>query len=110
MSSVEENDNETPDSLDINASQVKRRKIRPLRLTFDNVESKKKVLKSLRETINEARSGKYKYIFFQQDLTWKQRETAKAKRAARVANRGKDSQHQIQRAQQGSRDLLSQKH
>ena len=48
--------------------------------------------------------------FFQQNLTWKQRETAKAKRAARVANRGKDSQHQIQRAQQDSRDLLSQKH
>ena len=74
------------------------------------MESKKKVLKSLRETINEASSGKYKYIFFKQDLTWKQRETAKAKRAARVANRGKDSQHQIQRAHQGSRDLLSQKH
>ena len=91
MSSVEENDNEAPDSLDINASQVKRRKIRPLILTFDNAESKKKVLKSLRETINEASSGKYKYIFFQQDFTWKQRETAKAKRAARVANRGKDS-------------------
>ena len=59
MSSVEENDNEAPDSLDINDSQVKRRKIRPSRLTFDNVES-------LRETINEASSGKYmyKYIFF----------------------------------------------
>ena len=110
VSNAEEIESETSDSLDMNASQVKRRKIRPLRLTFDNAESKTKVLNSLRETVNEASSGKYKYIFFQQDLTWKQRETAKAKRAARAANKGRGNQHQIQRAQQGSKDLMTQKH
>ena len=44
VSSAEQNDNETSDSYDINASQAKRRKIRPLRSTFDtsNMESRKR--------------------------------------------------------------------
>ena len=49
------------------------------------MENKKKVLDALKETINETETGKYKYVFFQQDLTWKQRETAKAKRVIKAA-------------------------
>ena len=52
-------------------------KIRPVRITFTDADQKKKNLAALRETINESRSGKYKYIFFLQDLTRKQREIAK---------------------------------
>ena len=44
-------------------SQVIRKKIRPLRLTFANMENKKKVLDALKETINETKTGKYKYYF-----------------------------------------------
>ena len=95
---------------DIAGSQVMRRKIRPIRLTFDNMEKKKKVLDALRETIYESRTGRYKNIFFQQDLTWKQRDNAKAKRAARAAVRGMENGQRIQRAQQGSRDQLFNRH
>lgn len=91
---------------DIGGSQVMRKRIRPIRLTFDNMEKKKKVLDAPRESINESRTGRYKYIFFQQDLTWKQRDNAKAKRAARAAVRGVENGQRIQRAQQGSRDQL----
>ena len=112
VTNVEEHENENMafGSLDgASDSRVNRKKIRPLRLSFADAESKKKVLRSLRETINETSTGKYKYIFFQQDLTLKQRELAKAKRGARAAAKNKDSQQQIHRAQQGSRDHLSQK-
>ena len=95
---------------DIGGSQVMRKKIRPIRLTFDNMEKKKKVLDALRKTINESSTGRYKYIFFQQDLTWKQRDNAKAKRAARAVVRGVENGQRIQRAQQSSRDLLFNRH
>ena len=49
-------------------SQVIRKKIRPLRLTFANMENKKKVLDALKETINETKTGKYKYYF--SNRTW----------------------------------------
>ena len=71
-----------------NASQVTKKRVRPIRITFTEVEKKKKVLDALRESINKVTSGKDKNIFFQQDLTWKQRETGKAKRASRLAARG----------------------
>ena len=47
--------------------QGTKKKIRPVRITFTDADQKKKILAALRETINESRSGKYKYIFFQQD-------------------------------------------
>ena len=112
VTNVEEHENENMASGSLDGasdSRVNRKKIRPLRLSFADAESKKKVLRSLRDTINETSTGKYKYIFFQQDLTLKQRELAKAKRAARAAAKNKDSQQQIHRAQQGCRDQLSQK-
>ena len=67
--------------------QNRKRKIRPLRLTFNDIEKKRHVLESLQEIINAAKGGKYKYmfVFFHHDLTWKQREIAKAKRASRSA-------------------------
>ena len=44
-------------------------KIRHVRIIFTDTDQKEKILAALRETINESRTGKYKYIFFQQDLT-----------------------------------------
>ena len=55
------------------------KKIRPMRITFTDTDQKKKILVALRESTNESRSCKYKYFFFQQDLTWKQKEIAKRK-------------------------------
>ena len=74
------------------------------------MENKKKVLDALKETINETKTGKYKYVFFQQDLTWKQRETAKAKRVTRAAAKEAENKQRIQRAQMSSRDPLFQRH
>ena len=83
----DESDGEEMGISDIrNASQVTKKRVRPIRITFTEVE--KKVLDALRESINKVKSGKYKNVFFQQDLTWKQRETGKAKRALRLAARG----------------------
>ena len=83
VSNAEEIESETSDSLDMNASQVKRRKIRPFRLTFDNAESKKKVLNSLRETVNEASSGKYKYIFFSTGLNVETKRNCESKESSK---------------------------
>ena len=66
---------------------------------------RKKILAALRETINESRSSKYKYIFFHQDLTWKQREIAMEKELIELQPvRLKNSR--VKKAQQGSRDSL----
>ena len=65
--------------------QRTKKEIRPVRITFTDADQKKKILAALSESIDESRSGKIKYIFFQQDLTWKQREIAKEKRASRAA-------------------------
>ena len=86
--------------------QGTKKKIRPVRITFTDADQKKKILAALRETINESRSGKYKYIFFQQDLTWKQREIAKEKRASRAGLEKIEKEQRVMKAQQGSRDSL----
>ena len=77
-----------------------------MRITFSDANQKKRTLAALRETINESRSEKYKYIFFQQDLTLKQREIAKEKRASRAAASEAEKEQRVLRAQQGSRDSL----
>ena len=81
--------------------QGAKKKIRPVRITFTDADQKKKILAALRETINESRSGKYKYIFFQQDYPWKQREIAKEKRASRAAASEIEKGQRVMRAQQG---------
>ena len=66
VSNVEEHENESMSSgsLDgVSDSRANRKKIRPLRLSFADAESKKKVLRSLREMTNETSSGKYKHKF-----------------------------------------------
>ena len=83
--------------------QGTKKKIRPVRIIFTDADQKKKILAALRETINESRSSKYKYIFFQQDLTWKQREITKEKRAAASEI---EKEQRVMRAQQGSRGSL----
>ena len=107
----DESDGEEMGISDIgNASQVTKKRVRPIRITFTEVEKKKKVLDALRESINKVKSGKYKNVFFQQDLTWKQRETGKAKRASRLAARGTEGEQSVQRAQQDSGGQLFPSH
>ena len=81
-------------------------KIRPVRTTFTDADQKKKIIAAFRETINESRSNKYKYIFFQQDLTCRQREIAKEKIASKAAAIEIEKEQRVMRAQQGSRDSL----
>ena len=78
-----------------------RKKIRPVRITLSDADKKKRALAALRETINESRSDKYKYIFFQQDLTLKQREIP-----FRAAASEAEKVQRVLRAQHGSRDSL----
>ena len=60
--------------------------------------------------MNEAKTGIYKYMFFQQYLTWKQKETVKAKRAARAAARETEIEQRVLIAQQGSTEWLFRRH
>ena len=53
--------------------------------------------RTLRKLINEASSGKNKYVLFQQvDLTWKHRELVEAKRVVRAGAKVKNSQQRAQ--------------
>ena len=82
------------------------RRARPIRVTFTDIAKKKTVLDTLRDTVNVSKRGRYQYIFFQKDLTWKQREIAKAKRALRAEMRESDSERRVQGAQRSSQERV----
>lgn len=74
-------------------------KIRPIKLVFQNFEEKKMILKAARERVNTSKEEKYKPIFFQSDLTQKQREEAFLKRQQRRNSRTTEDQRRATDAQ-----------
>ncbi|MES9882898.1 MAG: hypothetical protein ABW185_18680, partial [Sedimenticola sp.] len=79
-------------------------KVRPVKLVFQSFEDKKSLLKSAIEKVNKSKEGKYKNIYFQSDLTQKQREEAFLKRQQRRNIHNSENQKRASDAQRQMTD------
>lgn len=93
----------------ISNGQNKRIRRSPVRSTYNDLLNKKEVLESLRDTVNVVKADKYKYVFFQQDLTWRQRAAVKARRAAMSNAKGAEIELRACRAHQSSGERIFQR-
>ena len=64
-----------------------RPRCRPIKIVFADQHTKGEVVSYLQMVVNVARMRKFKWMFFQSDLTWKQRGEARERMSRRLEDR-----------------------